>query len=121
MAALYIDHYLSHMMPKLWCAVDSEKIAAAAIIVNTSEGSGDSGPPTAPFDSAQKVGLVTMLWVCYMIICRRYCSIGLEHHGVGLFCDRPEKSRGPKNWILAPAWPLFGVISFGHGAPKNNR
>ena len=42
-----------------------------------------------------------MFWVCYMIICRRYCSIGLEHHGVGLFCDRWQK------------WPQAGSRFFG--------
>ena len=85
MGALYIDHYPSHMMPKLWCGVDYKKIAAAAITVNTSTGSGDSGPPTAPFDSAWKIGLlVTMLWVYNMIIWRRYWCIGREHHGVGM-------------------------------------
>jgi len=52
MAALYIDHYPSHMMPKLCCRVDGGKIAAAAITANTSVGAGDSGPSTAPFDSA---------------------------------------------------------------------
>ena len=40
-----------------------------------------------------------MLWVCYMIIYRRYCSIGLEHHGVGLFCDWWQKSRGPEELV----------------------
>jgi len=108
MSALYIDHYPSHMMPKLCCRVDCGKIAAAAITVNTSVGAGDSGPPTAPFDSAQKMGLVTMLWVCYMIICRRYCCIGRKHHGVGLFCDRWQKlARAGSFGFLAPARPLF--------------
>eukprot|EP00984_Skeletonema_dohrnii_P030554 scaffold22106_cov115-Skeletonema_dohrnii-CCMP3373.AAC.3 len=50
--ASHIDHYLSYTMPKLCCCVDCGKIAAAAIAVNTSVGVGDSGPPTAPFDSA---------------------------------------------------------------------
>ena len=86
MGALYIDHYPSHMMPKLWSGVDCRKIAAAAITVNTSVGSGYSGPPTATFDSAWKIGQVTMLWVYNMTICRRYWCIGREHHGVGLFC-----------------------------------
>jgi len=51
-----------------------QKSRAAAVAVNTSVGAEDRGPPTAPFDSAWKIGLVTMLWVCYMIICRRYYS-----------------------------------------------
>eukprot|EP00984_Skeletonema_dohrnii_P029401 scaffold19974_cov82-Skeletonema_dohrnii-CCMP3373.AAC.1 len=41
------------------------------------------------------MGTVNMLWVCYMIICLRYCCIGWEHHGVGLFCDRWQKRPGP--------------------------
>eukprot|EP00984_Skeletonema_dohrnii_P001871 scaffold625_cov169-Skeletonema_dohrnii-CCMP3373.AAC.8 len=45
-------HYLSYTMPKLCCCVDCGKIAAAAVAVNTSVGVEDSGPPTAPFDSA---------------------------------------------------------------------
>jgi len=67
--ASHIDHYLSYTMPKLCCCVDCGKIAAAAIAVNTSVGVGDSGPPTAPFDSAWKIGALNMLWVCFMIIC----------------------------------------------------
>eukprot|EP00985_Skeletonema_marinoi_P020498 scaffold12211_cov165-Skeletonema_marinoi.AAC.3 len=43
-----MDQYLS----KLCCWVDCGKIAAAAVAVNTSVGVGDSGAPTAPFDSA---------------------------------------------------------------------
>jgi len=48
-----------------------------------------------------------MLWVCYMIICRRYCSIGLEHHGVGLFCDRRQKRPGPVDWIFGALHGLY--------------
>ena len=67
--ASHIDQYLSYTMPKLCCCVDCGKIAAAAVAVNTSVGVGDSGPPTAPFDSAWKIGALNMLWVCFMIIC----------------------------------------------------
>eukprot|EP00984_Skeletonema_dohrnii_P018072 scaffold8351_cov93-Skeletonema_dohrnii-CCMP3373.AAC.6 len=42
-------------MPKLCCCVDCGKIAAAAVAVNTSVGVGDSGPPTAPFESANSM------------------------------------------------------------------
>eukprot|EP00984_Skeletonema_dohrnii_P025306 scaffold14427_cov94-Skeletonema_dohrnii-CCMP3373.AAC.2 len=50
--ASHLDQHLSYTMPKLCCCVDCGKIAAAAVAVNTSVGVGDSGPPTAPFDSA---------------------------------------------------------------------
>jgi len=42
--------YLSYMMPKLYCAVDCGKIAAATIAVTTPVGVEDSGPPTAQFN-----------------------------------------------------------------------
>jgi len=48
-----------------------------------------------------------MLWVCYIIVYRRYCCIGLEHHGVGLFCDRWQKSRGPEEWIFGALHSLY--------------
>ena len=79
-------------MPKLCCAVDCRNIAAATIAVNTSVGVEDSGPPTAPFDSAWKTGQETILWLCYMIIYCRYCCVGRVHHLVSLFCDRWQKN-----------------------------
>ena len=106
MGALFIDHYPSHMMPKLWCGVDCRKIAAAAITVNTSTGAGDSGPPTALFDSAWKIGLVTMLWVYNMIICRRYWCIGREHHGDS------GKTVPSGRLIVAPSRPLCMLMTF---------
>ena len=79
-------------MPKLCCAVDCRNIAAATIAVNTSVNVEDSGPPTAPFDSAWKTGQETILWLCYMIIYCRYCCVGRVHHLVSLFCDRWQKN-----------------------------
>ena len=79
-------------MPKLCCAVDCRNIAAPTIAVNTSVNVEDSGPPTAPFDSAWKTGQETILWLCYMIIYCRYCCVGRVHHLVSLFCDRWQKN-----------------------------
>ena len=107
MAALYIDHYPSGMMPKLWCAVDCGKITVAAIVVNTSVGVGYSEPPTAPFDSAWKIDLVTMLWDCCMIICCRYCCIGQEHHVVSLCCVGRKMLLSPAPKQVAEATKPF--------------
>ena len=63
-----------------------------------------------------------MLWVCYMIICRRYCSIGLEHHGVGLFCDRRQKRSGPVVLVCMASslkyFPVLDICSYGHRSDK---
>ena len=62
------------------CAVDCLKTAAAAVTVtvNTSVGVEDSGPSTAPLDSTSKIGLETILWLCYMIIYCPCCCVGRE-------------------------------------------
>ena len=72
------------------CAVDCLKTAVAAVTVtvNTSVGVEDSGPSTAPLDSTSKIGLETILWLCYMIIYCPCCCVGRELHLVSLFCDR---------------------------------
>jgi hypothetical protein len=36
----------------------------------------------------EKLGLETILWLCYRIIYCHYCCVGREHHLVSLFCDR---------------------------------
>jgi len=99
-------------MPKLCCAVDCRNIAAATIAVNTSVNVEDSGPPTAPFDSAWKTGQETILWLWYMIIYCRYCCVGRVHHLVSLFCDRWQKNDDARFRFFGALHGLYSASLF---------
>eukprot|EP00984_Skeletonema_dohrnii_P010233 scaffold3997_cov106-Skeletonema_dohrnii-CCMP3373.AAC.1 len=56
------------------------------------------------------MGLVAVLWVSYMIICRRYRCIGCEHH-VCVSIRRAVDRRPKAGWTKHSSSLTFTIIS----------